>query len=309
MRELPPVADQHAYRLDDERALVTIADFFTPIVDDPVRYGAIAAANALGRVYAMGAKPLCAVAIGAFPDDLDGDVVASVFRGGADTCARAGVSIVGTHTLKDAEPKYGFSVTGVVHPQRIASAGSGRPGDVLILTKALGTGILAAARYDDAIGDGELEPAIEAMLELDAGPSEAALRHGVRAMTVVDGDGLIGRLSEMLGKELGARIDAGMVPLFPRALALSAHDAIPNGTRNNVRDARAAGIRFGGELPLGLAAVLCDMQTSGGLLMSVPPERADALLAELRDCAPAARAVGTLEARRGIEVVWRPSKQ
>jgi selenide, water dikinase len=309
LRELPPVADENVYRLDDERALVTAVDLFTPIVDDGFDYGRIAAVNALGGVYAMGARPLCAVAIGAFPEDLDGDVVASVFRGGAEKCAEAGVGIVGAHAVKDVEPKYGLCVTGIVHPQRIVRNDSLRAGDVLILTKALGTGILAAARYEDLIGDDELESAIESMLELDAAPSEAALRHGVHAMTHVDGDGLIGRLQAMLGQELGASIDAGTVPLFPRALALAAHDAIPNGTRDNIRDARAAGTRFAADLPPGLAALLCDMQTSGGLLIAVPPDRADVLLDDLRERAYASRAIGTLTAHRGIEVVWRPSKQ
>lgn len=308
MRELPPVADQNVYPLGDDRALVTAVDFCTPVADDPFDYGRIAAANALMRIYAMGARPLCAVAIGAFPGELDAAVIASVFRGGAQTCAAADVAIVGTHTLKDPEPKFGLSVTGVVDPQRIVRNDAGRPGDVLILTKALGTGILAAGRYEDTIGDEDLEAAIESMQEPDAAASEAALRHGVRAMTAVDADGLMGRLREMHGAELGATIDAGMVPIFPQALTLAAHDAIPNGTRNNIRNARASGTRFPRELPLGLAAVLCDMQTSGGLLMAVAPDRASALLDELRERAPASRVIGTLTAHRGIEVVWRPSK-
>lgn len=304
-----PLADKNAIVLDGERALVTALDFLTPVVDDPYVYGRIAATSALGHVYAMGATPLCALAIAAFPEDLDAGVIASILRGGVDTCAEAGIAIVGGHTIKDAEPKYGLSVTGIVRPDRIVRCDAGYPGDVLILTKPLGTGILTTARHDDAIGPDELEPAIESMLELDRAASEAALRHGVRAMTRVAGYGLIGHLREMLAEGMGARIDGGAVPIFPRALALAAHDATPSGTRANLRDARANGARFSTELPLGLRAVLCDVQTSGGLLMAAGFDRAEALLAELRTFAGAARAIGTLTREGGIEVDWRPAKQ
>lgn len=280
-----------------------------PVVDDPYDFGRIAASTALSRVYAMGAKAVCAVAIAAFPEDLDANVVASVFRGGVEKCAEAGIAVVGGHTIKDAVPKYGLSVTGIVAPQTILRACGGRAGDVLVLTKALGTGILTTARHDDAVAQDELEPVIESMLELDAVASEAALRHGVRAMTPVGVYGLLAHVRDMLGEELGACVDAGTVPLFARALALAAHDTIPSGTRANLRDARAAGVRFATGLPLGLAAVLCDMQTSGGLLMAVPPDRAGGLLADLRAGAAAPRAIGTLTEQRGIEVVWRPAKQ
>jgi selenide,water dikinase len=257
----------------------------------------------------LGARPLCAVAIAGFPEDLGADIVASVFRGGAEKCAEAAVPVVGGHTIKDAEPKYGLSVTGAVDSQAIVRRDAGTVNDVLILTKALGTGILTAARRDDAIGDGELEAAIESMLELNAAASEAALRFGARAMTGVSGDGLIGHVATMLRDGLGARIDAGTIPLFPQALALAAHDVIPAAARSNLRDARAAGARLAAGLPLGLAAVLCDAQISGGLLIAVSPDRAGALLSALQACAPASRAIGTLTARRGVEVVWRPGKQ
>jgi selenide,water dikinase len=296
------------YRLDDERALVATVDFFTPIVDGPFEYGAIAAANALSDVYAMGARPLFAVAIAAFPEDLDPSIVSTVFRGGVAKCAEAGVPVVGGHTIKDEEPKYGLSVTGIVHPEKLVRNDSGRDGDVLILTKPLGTGILTTARRNDVIGDDELAPAIESMLRLNAKASEAAVRFGATAMTDVTGFGLLGHLQEMTGGRLGARIDGGNVPLFPKALALAAHDAVPGGTRANLHNARAAGARFAGGMPLGLAALLCDAQTSGGLLVAVPPERSAALLAELQAAAAIhARIIGSLTADGGIEVVWQPS--
>jgi len=320
LRELPVIIDPNViagnaiagdaaiYRLDDDRALVETVTVLTPIVDDPFTYGRIAAANALARIYPTGAQPLCALAIAALPEGLDTAIVASIFRGGVETCAQAGVPVVGGHTIKDAEPKYGFSVVGIVDPQRIVRADTGHAGDVLILTKAVGTGILTIARHDDAIDDDELELAIETMSELDAAAAQAALHHGVAAMNVVAEDGLIGHVRHMLGDRIGARIDGGLVPLFPRALALAAHDHIPSAARANLHAARAARVRFPSELPLGLAAVLCDAQTSGGLLIAAPPEAANALLAELRECAPASRAIGTLTAEPGIEVVWEPAK-
>jgi selenide,water dikinase len=302
--------DAGVYRLDDERALVVTVDFFTPIVDDPTDYGRIAAANALSDVYAMGARPLCAVVIAAFPEDMAAGVVSAVFRGGVEKCAEAGIPVVGGHTIKDREPKYGLSVTGIVDPQRIVRNDTGRPGDALILTKPLGTGILTTARRNDLIGDTELAVAVESMVELNAAASEAAVRFGVRAMTDVTGFGLLGHLQEMLGGRLGAWIDGGAVPLFPNALSLAARDDVPSGTRANLRNARDAGAVFAQELPLGLPALLCDAQTSGGLLIAVDAQRSSALLAELHAAGvPHAREIGKLREQRGIEVGWQPEKR
>jgi selenide, water dikinase len=301
--------DAGVYRLDAERALVQTIDFFTPIVDDPYVYGRIAAVNALTDIYAMGARPLFAVAVAAFPEELDPATITAVLRGGVDGAAEAGIAIVGGHTIKDAEPKYGLAVTGIVHPDRVIRNDGGRAGDVLLLTKPLGTGILTTARRNDAIEERDLAPAIESMLALNAAAGEVAARFTVHAMTDVSGFGLLGHLREMLGSCLGARIDAGRVALFPKALQLAALDIVPSGTRANLQHAFEYGVRFDAGLPLGLAPVLCDAQTSGGLLMSVTPERAsevlDALIAAGVDCA---HAIGSLTGRPGIEVEWRPPR-
>jgi selenide, water dikinase len=270
------------YRLDDERAIVQTVDFFTPIVDDPYDYGRIAAANALSDVYAMGAKPLSALAIAAFPEDLDAAVVGAILRGGIDVAAQAGIDIVGGHTIKDDEPKYGLSVMGIVHPDRVLRNDTGRAGDVLILTKALGTGVLTTARRSDVIDESALAPAIESMVTLNRTASEVALKFDVHAMTDVTGFGLLGHLREMLARRLGARIEAASVPLLPNALALAARDVMPGGTRKNLAAALHDGARLDARIPAGLAAVLCDAQTSGGLLIALARAESERLLDALR---------------------------
>ncbi len=300
--------DAGVFRLDNDRALVQTVDFFTPIVDDPYDYGRIAAANALSDIYAMGAQPLFAVAVACFPEDLDPSLVTAVLRGGVDVAAQAGIAIVGGHTIKDAEPKYGLAVTGVVHPDRVIRNDSGVAGDVLLLTKPLGTGILTTARRNDEIAESDLAPAIESMVTLNRTASEIAVRFGVHAMTDVTGFGLLGHLKEMLGARLGAKIDAGRVALFPNVLHLAAQDIVPGGTRTNLAHARVSGTRFDARLPLGLALVLCDAQTSGGLLMAVPPEKSQ----EVRDALVAAgvqfvHEIGSLTNTPGIDVQWRPA--
>ena len=256
LRELPPIADPNVivghssaddagvYRLDNERALVQTVDFFPPIVDDPYDYGRIAAANALSDVYAMGARPLCALAIAAFPEDLDPGVIAAILRGGVDMTAEAGIAIVGGHTIKDDEPKYGLAVTGIVHPDKILRNNTGLPGDALILTKPLGTGILTTARRSDEIDESALAPAVQSMVTLNRAASEVARQFDVHAMTDVTGFGLLGHLREMLGGRLGARIHGANVPLLPNALALASRDVMPGGTRKNLATALDNGARF-----------------------------------------------------------------
>lgn len=315
MRELPPISDPNVivghssaddaavYRLDAERALVVTLDFFTPIVDDPYDYGRIAAANALSDVYAMGGRPLCALAIAAFPEDLDTAVIGAILRGGADVAAEAGIAIVGGHTIKDDEPKYGLSVTGMVHPDRVLRNDTGRPGDALILTKPLGTGILTTARRSDEIDDDALAPAVASMVALNRTASEVAVRFDVRAMTDVTGFGLLGHLREMLGTRLGAAIDGTSVPLLPHALSLAARDVMPGGTRKNLARALENGARFDAQLPDGLAAVLCDAQTSGGLLIAVANSQAASLLDALRVAGvQSASVIGKLDESGLIEV-------
>lgn len=273
--------DAGVYRLSETLALVQTVDFFTPVVDDPRTFGKIAAANALSDVYAMGGRPITALAIAAFPEEVAPAILAAILAGGAEKAAQAGVSIVGGHTVKDDEPKYGLAVTGLIHPDRIIRNNTGRPGDVLVLTKPLGTGILTTARRRDMIEVGALAQTIETMETLNDRACEAMLEVGVRAATDVTGFGLIGHLSEMTGSELGADIVASDVPLLESALALAQAGCVPTGTRTNRANALASGVRFASEIGEARELVLCDAQTSGGLLIAVDPERARVLLEAL----------------------------
>lgn len=291
--------DAGVYRLNDEMALVQTVDFFTPIVDDPYDYGRIAAANALSDVYAMGARPICALAIAAFPTSFDPTTIAAILRGGTDVARQAGIAIIGGHTIKDDEPKYGLAVSGIVHPDRIVRNDSGRAGDVLVLTKPIGTGILTTARRDDEIADIDLLPAIEAMTTLNREAAEVALRFDLHAMTDVTGFGLLGHLREMLGARLGAHVTASAVPLLPFALELARRDVVPGGTRANQRQALAAGTRFDSAVPLALQFLLCDAQTSGGLLVAVGPEDAAPMIETMRSSHAEAAAIGRLTGNAG----------
>uniref|UniRef100_E6PEE5 Selenide, water dikinase (Selenophosphate synthetase) (Selenium donor protein) n=1 Tax=mine drainage metagenome TaxID=410659 RepID=E6PEE5_9ZZZZ len=295
--------DAGVYLLDDGHAIVSTLDFFTPIVDDPYDFGRIAAANALSDIYAMGATPLFALAIAAFPENMAPEIIGAILRGGVDSAAAAGIAIIGGHTIKDEEPKYGLAVTGIVHPERILRNNSGRAGDALILTKAIGTGILTTARRSDAIAPDALAPAVASMATLNRSAAECALRFDVSAMTDITGFGLLGHLHEMLGGELGARIDAQAVPLLPGALDLARENIVPGGTRTNLDAAIGDGTRFGDTVPAALQLVLADAQTSGGLLIAVAEREADALLAALHESAlPAAARIGSLVRGAGIDV-------
>lgn len=314
MRELPPVDDPNVlvgtatcddagvYRLSGDLALVQTVDFFTPIVDDPRTFGRIAAANALSDVYAMGARPVSALAIAAFPEDLDPKILSEILLGGAQKAKEAGISVIGGHTVKDAEPKYGLAVTGVVHPDKIVRNDSGRAGDALILTKPLGTGILTTARRNDAIGDDALAQAIASMERLNRDACEAMLACGARAATDVTGFGLLGHLREMTGSTLGARIVAKDVPLFDGVLDLAERGVVPGGSRRNMENALEAGVTFSKAIGEPLRLALADAQTSGGLLIAIEPDKAEALLQMLRARTIAAAQVGTLTDVHGIVV-------
>jgi selenide,water dikinase len=275
--------DAGVYQLSDDLALVLTVDFFTPIVDDPQTFGAIAAANSLSDIYAMGARPVTAIAVATFPESgLDISILADILRGGAEKAREAGISVIGGHTVKDPEPKYGLSVTGVVHPARIVRNAGAQPGDALVLTKPLGTGILTTARRRDAIDDAGLSSAVNAMTTLNKAASEAMIEVGVNAATDVTGFGLLGHLREMCAASgVGAEIDAKAVPMFDRALELASEHA-PGGSRANLEAAVAAGARFGAHIQEAMQLVLADAQTSGGLLIAVPEARVQSLMDALR---------------------------
>ena len=267
--------DAGVYRLSPEVALALTVDFFTPIVDDPATFGAIAAANSLSDIYAMGAKPIAALAIAAFPETgLDPEAVSAIFRGGAAKAAEAGIAVIGGHTVKDPEPKYGLSVVGVVHPARVVRNSTARPGDVLVLTKPLGTGILTTARRRDAITDDDLREAVSSMLALNRAAADAMSAVGAHAATDITGFGLLGHVREMAdGSGAGAEIDAASVPLFDRALQLAGEGHAPGGTKANLARALELGTAFDASVGEAHRLALCDAQTSGGLLIAVEPSK------------------------------------
>jgi selenide,water dikinase len=281
--------DAGVYRLSDDLAMVQTVDFFTPIVDDPYDFGRIAAANAISDVYAMGGTPLTALNIVAFPiESLGTEILAAILAGGASVATTAGVSIVGGHTIKSDEPKYGMAVTGTIHPDRIVTNRGARPGDLLLLTKTVGTGILTTAHKRDRIDDRALQPAIASMARLNDRASAAMLAHGVHAATDITGYGIVGHGGEMAcASGVALAIDARRVPLFDGVLDLIEREVIPGGTRANLAD-HAAFVEYAGGVSPALRIAMSDAQTSGGLLISISREGAERVLAELADLGSAA---------------------
>lgn len=270
------------YRLDAERAVVCTADFITPVVDDAHTFGRIAAANSLSDVYAMGGVPLVALnLLGYPPAGVPNAVLGEILRGGAEVCAEAGCAVGGGHSVRDEEVKFGLSVTGLVHPDRILRNCTARPGDRLVLTKPLGTGALVAAAKKDALLPGEFEALVACMTQLNrCGAGLYAL--GVTACTDVTGFGLTGHGLEMArGSGVTLAISAGALPQLPRAAALCAAGFTCGGTRSNA-GFTAGGVRFDPALDEGMVGLLNDPQTSGGLLIAVPAARLDELLEFLR---------------------------
>jgi selenide,water dikinase len=274
--------DAAVLRLDDERALVLTTDFFTPIVDDPGDWGRIAAANALSDVYAMGGRPLFAVNLAAWPGEgLDLAILGQVLRGGAEVAAQAGCFVAGGHTIDDPVPKYGLAVTGLADPARLMTIDRAVPGDQLILTKAIGTGVVATALKRDGAGAAAIEAAVASMTLLNAGASQAALAAGVRAATDVTGFGLLGHLHRMLiASKAAARLYARQVPLLPGAAELAAAGFVSGGTRANTERMRGHAF-LDPAVPAEVGVLLHDAQTSGGLLLAVAPAGAPALLGDL----------------------------
>ena len=297
--------DAAVLRLDDERALVLTTDFFTPIVDDPFDWGRIAAANALSDVYAMGGKPVIALNLTAWPGGtLPLSVLADVLRGGASVAGSAGCLVVGGHTIDDPEPKYGMAVVGFAAPSRLFTIDAARPGDTLVLTKALGTGVVATAHKRGAAPDSVLAAAVESMTTLNAAASEAALAAGVVAATDVTGFSLLGHLHRMLrASGSSAVVSASAVPLLPGALELTAAGYVSGGTRNNMAYLEPWA-SISPDVPSDVAVLLQDAQTSGGLLLATASP--DALVAELTRRGTLAAVVGAVVAGDPGHVEVRP---
>ena len=275
--------DASVYSIDEHTAIVQTVDFIPPIVDDPFKYGAIAAANALSDIYAMGGKPLFALCIVAFPDKLlPIEVLKEIIRGATDKAAEAGINIIGGHSVEDTEPKFGLVVTGSIDPRRIITNSNAKPGDTIILTKPLGTGILATGLKRGLIDKETENRMITIMAELNRKACEIMLRFPVNACTDVTGFGLLGHLKEMVeGSNVIAEIYAGKIPVLPGVLELLAGNIVPGGTRNNL-DHVSDIVEWNPAISEMEKLILADAQTSGGLLISIPSDLSDDFLEELR---------------------------
>jgi selenide,water dikinase len=270
--------DAAVYRLSDEQALIQTVDFFTPVVDDPYTYGAIAAANSMSDVFAMGGDVLMALNIAAFPEDLPAQVIARIFEGGADKAAEAGIVIAGGHTVTDDEPKYGLVVTGTIHPDRILTKAGARSGDRLYLTKPVGTGVITTALKAQAAEPSHVEGAVASMLRLSKAASELIRDVGVNACTDITGYGLVGHSYEMAEKSgVTIRIFGDRVPLLDGAERYAREGYLPGGAGRNVAyytSRKDPAVTLNQDVPRTILDLLFDPETSGGLLVSVAAERA-----------------------------------
>jgi len=276
--------DAAVYRLTDELAVVQTVDFFTPIVDDPYHFGAISAANSLSDIYAMGARPLFALNIVGFPSNrLPMRVLEEILRGALDKASEAGIHVVGGHTVDDTEPKFGLAVTGVVHPDRLLRNNTARPGDVLILTKPLGVGIISTAAKRGVADAGDVRTAVEVMSELNRTAGELLIESNANACTDITGFGLLGHLHEMsAGSSVDVEVSAGAVPVLPAAARFAGAGIVPGGTLNNLEHVKQH-VHFADEIPRVTQILLADAQTSGGLLASLPEDGVESLLRALQE--------------------------
>ncbi|MFQ5651637.1 MAG: selenide, water dikinase SelD [bacterium] len=290
--------DAAVYQLNDETAIVQTVDFFTPIVDNPYHFGAIAAANAFSDVYAMGGKPLFALNIVGFPSNrLPMEVLKEILLGAQEKAHEAGVSIVGGHTVDDNEPKFGLAVTGIIDPQRILTNANAKPGDALILTKPVGLGIITTALKRGLADEATTRRAIEVMSTLNSNAAESLAAFPVNACTDITGFGLLGHLKEMVtASGVQAELFAGHVPVLEAAHDFVAANVVPGGTLNNL-DFVARTVTWPQRISRTLQIILCDAQTSGGLLISVPQDVSGDLLTKLhRNGVAEAAVVGKITA-------------
>jgi selenide,water dikinase len=288
--------DAAVYLLEENRALVVTTDFFTPIVDDPYQFGQIAAANALSDLYAMGARPLFALNLLAFPRKyLEEGAVGRIIQGGAEKAKEAGIAILGGHSIDDAEPKYGLVAVGEVDPEEMATNASARPGEILVLTKPIGTGVIAKAIKDGKASTEVIESATSCMATLNGGAAEAMKDAGVRAATDVTGFGLLGHLRQMLrASGVAARVEESAVPVLPGTLELAETCGFPGGSERNLEDV-ARDVVFPEGLSEERRLLMADAQTSGGLLMAVPRDALPELLERLQGRSPVAAVIGEIE--------------
>ena len=284
--------DAAVFLLSPDRALIATTDFFTPIVDDARSWGAIAAANALSDVYAMGGTPLFALNLVAWPrTGLPFDLLGEVMAGAADVAREAGCLLLGGHSIDDAEPKFGLAVTGEVHPDQLMTNAAGRAGDYLVLTKLLGTGLLTTALKRDRLTEADIAPAIASMRALNAGAARAARAAGVRAATDITGFGLLGHLGNILtGSRLAAELWVENLPVLEHARQMAEEGMVPGGTARNL-EAASPVTTYDADVTPAERILLSDAQTSGGLLLAVRPDRLEELLAALKQEGTLAMAV------------------
>lgn len=295
--------DAAVLRLDGERALIATTDFFTPVVDDPYQYGAIAAANALSDVYAMGGRPLLALNIAAFPTSLPVSILTEVLRGSAEKVREAGAVIAGGHTIQDKEPKVGLAVIGMAHPDRLLTKASAQPGDLLILTKPLGTGTITTALKRDLAHPDHLLEAVNWMSRLNRAASEAAVAAGVHSATDVTGFGLLGHASEMADlSNVTLRFTMSAIPLMAGARVYADQWIFPGGAANN-RQAYESLVRFEGTISPEEQMLLFDPQTSGGLLIAVPANLMEMFVQEMTRRDSPYWQIGEVVARDDVAII------
>jgi selenide,water dikinase len=275
--------DAGVYKLTDDIAIVQSVDYFPPIVDDPYDFGEIAAANALSDLYAMGAKPITAMNIVSFPKKkISIDILKKILKGGIKKVEEAGATLVGGHSIEDEELKYGLSVTGTIHPHNVIKNRGSKPGDLIILTKPIGTGIINTALKADLASKQTIEKVTESMKELNKKPSEIIQKIGVSAATDVTGFGLLGHLLEMIGCEnIGMKIFTEKVPLFPDTKKFSQMGIVPAGTHSNRKSGETSIINSKNYEPF-MLDILFDAQTSGGLVFTIKKEKAKEILAKMK---------------------------
>ena len=297
------IADDAAvYRIGANRVLIHTVDFFTPVVDDPYDYGAVSAANALSDVYAMGGEVVLALNICGFPSCLPSDTITEILRGGAEKVREAGAALAGGHTIQTGEPLYGLSVIGMADENAVLTKGGGKPGDRLVLTKPLGTGIITTAAKADQADAAHVGAAVSSMARLNRDAARILRRHGCRACTDVTGFSLLGHGSEMAHKG-GIRLSISLsaIPVLDGAKRYAGEWLFPGGTARN-ESAYGAGVGFDGGISGPLRRLLFTPETSGGLLAAVPPETAVAAVGELAACGHACADIGCVAAGAGIEV-------
>jgi selenide,water dikinase len=291
--------DAGVYRISDDLALVQTVDFFTPIVDDPFTFGAIAAANALSDVYAMGGRPISALSIVAFPASADPEILEAILAGGLEKMREAGCALLGGHSVADPEIKFGYAVTGTIHPERIKANSGARPGDALVFTKALGTGVIGTALKRGIARPESVEAATASMLTLNRAACEAMLRFDVHGCTDITGFGMIGHARELaVASGVTLEIDTGALRLLPGALDAVRAGAVPGGLKNN-REFASCAVEASPSIEPALLELLYDPQTSGGLLISLPEADASALVGAL----PGAARIGRVRTRDNKPIV------